>query len=161
MFSFCFFDFFRKFLSLWQLTNGISFIQIIYSRDDDVIDCEYLSDSDTSHQFIEKFYQEIHEMDKINNFGFYGPKFRHNFENSMSKFILDANSDDKLFDVRNITYQRLFSETDIPNDLLPMLSFTELKQQCDERHRHMMRVANDMSSENELVRENATQHLNR
>lgn len=158
---------------MWQLTNGHAFIQMIYSRDDELLDCEYLSEPKFVRQFVTKYYHEVYEAEKARNLSttsssHYQPesvhhniKFRHYMKNEEESTIDLTDTDGDAFGMRNLTYHRLWTEADVPKDLLAIMDYDVLKQQCDERHRQMQRIVNDLGSHNEDTRQNATDHLNR
>lgn len=167
---------FRKSLVLWQLTNGHSFIQIIYSRDDDSLaDCEYLTEPKFVRKFITKFHDEVYQAETVRNMStklksYYEPeskhlarKFRHylNNHNNDDVHMENENSGTDAFGMRNITYHRIFTESDIPIDLLNIINVDELKHQCDERHNQMQKILSDLNSDDHTERRNATNHLSR
>lgn len=139
------------------------------------MDCEYLTENSFVHQFETKFYDEIQRAEKLRNLStistsYYQPesiqsnhKFRHylrNKESTISAAAIDNDNDD-VFGMRNLTYHRLWSKSDIPDDLQPMMSYKQLKIQCDKRHKQMQRIVSDLSSDNQNEKKNATDHLNR
>lgn len=161
-------------MSLWQLSNGHSFIQMIYSRDDDLLDCEYLSERQFVRQFVTKFYDEVYQAEKARNLStistsYYQPesvhhnrKFRHFVKNEEAPTIDFADAGDAdAFGMRNLTYHQLWTKADVPHDLQALMDYDVLKQQCDERHRQMQRIVRNLDSHSEATRQNATEHLNR
>lgn len=146
---------------------------MIYSRDDDLLDCEYLSNAQFVRQFVIKFYDEVYQAEKARNLStistsYYQPesvhhtrKFRHYVKNEEDPAIDLKNGNGDAFGMRNLTYHRLWTEADVPKDLLAMMDYDVLKQQCDDRHRQMQRIVNDLDSHHEDTRQNATDHLNR
>lgn len=84
----------------------------------------------------------------------------------MSEFssILDDLSylpEDDAFGMRNLTYQEIRSDSDVPEDLRELLDFNFLKMQCDKRQRQMKKYAHSLNSQNEVERSLAEEHLNR
>lgn len=84
----------------------------------------------------------------------------------MSEFstILDDLSylpEDDAFGMRNLTYQVINSDSDVPEDLRVLLDFKLLKMKCDKRHRQMKKYAHSLNSKNEVERSGAEEHLNR
>ncbi|KAG4070106.1 hypothetical protein HA402_013349 [Bradysia odoriphaga] len=155
-----------KSLSLWQLSNGMAFIQMIYSRDDELIDCEYVRERSFVKGFLNKFYDEV-ETARSRNFstpqhydirksmmsGDHGIPF--DFQEKSDE------SDDDAFGMRNLEYKQLRQNADVPDDMLPLMNYKNLKLQCDERHRQMKRIVYDLNSDHEESRRNATDHLER
>lgn len=146
---------------------------MIYSRDEQLLDCEYLSERKFVRQFVRKFHDEVYQAEKIRNMttsstSYYQPeslhhnrKFRHYVQNEEVPSIDITDMDGDAFGMRNLTYHRLWSASDVPNDLQSIMDYEQLKQQCDERHRQMQRIVNDLDSHSDDVRQNATDHLNR
>lgn len=146
---------------------------MIYSRDDELLDCEYLSERQFVRQFVTKFYHEVYQAEKARNHSiistsYYQPesvhtnrKFRHYVKNEEVAVIDSTDANDDAFGMRNLTYHRLWTEADVPKDLLAIMDYDVLKQQCDERHRQMQLIVNDLDSHSEDTRQNATNHLNR
>lgn len=159
-----FFLVFSKSLSLWQLSNGLAFIQMIYSRDDELIDCEYVREKSFVNGFLNKFYDEI-ELARSRNFS--SPQNNHHKQSMTGDreynfYDKPEESDtDDAFGMRNLEYKQLRHNTDVPDDMLPLMNYKNLKLQCDERHRQMKRIVYDLSSDHEESRRNATEHLER
>lgn len=146
---------------------------MIYSLDDELLDCEYLSERQFVRQFVTKFYDEVYQAEKARNLStistsYYQPesvhhnrKFRHYVKNEEVPVIDFTDTDGDAFGMRNLTYHRLWTEDDVPKDLQTIMDYDVLKEQCDERHRQMQRIVNDLDSHSEDTRQNATDHLNR
>lgn len=157
----------RKSLSLWQLTHGNIFIQMIYSLDNELLDCEYLDGLEFVEQFNEKFNEEISEAMKhrssidlnVLSQSYQLPKFRH--QTKINKIDMTMDSIDELNGMKNLTYQIITDITKIPDDLKQMTNFNSLKTQCDANHQKVMRIINDLHSNSDDSRRNATDHLNR
>lgn len=156
-----------KSLSLWQLSNGMAFIQMIYSREDELIDCEYVRERSFVKGFLNKFYNEV-ETARSRNFS--SPQ-NYDFKQSLAgdhgipfDFLgkSDESGDDvDAFGMRNLDYKQLRNSADVPDDMLPLMNYKNLKLQCDERHRQMKRIVYDLNSDHEESRRNATDHLER
>lgn len=154
----------RKSLSLWQLCYDDTFIQMIYTPDNDLLDCEYLKGRNFAEEFVQKFYDEIERaehLQKFRVFGYTSPKLRHRIHRNMSKVDMTMNSDDEIFGMKNISYQPLNTMNDVPDDLAVILSYEHLKTQCDINHRQMMLIINESQSKDQTKKVNATNHLNR
>ncbi|XP_037032405.1 uncharacterized protein LOC119071570 isoform X2 [Bradysia coprophila] len=154
-----------KSLSLWQLSNGMAFIQMIYSRDDELIDCEYVRERSFVKGFLNKFYDEV-ETARSRNFS--SPQHYDIKQSMMSgdhglpfDFQEADESDNDAFGMRNLEYKQLRQNADVPDDMLPLMNYKNLKLQCDERHRQMKRIVYDLNSDHEESRRNATDQLER
>lgn len=146
---------------------------MIYSRDDELLDCEYLSERQFVRQFVTKFYDEVYQAEKARNLStistsYYQPesvhhnrKFRHFMKNEEAPVIDFADTTTDVFGMRNLTYHRLWNEDEIPEDLQTIMDYDVLKRQCDERHHQMQHIVNDLDSPDEDTRQNATDHLHR
>lgn len=156
---------------MWQLTNGRAFIQIIYSRDDEVIDCEYLTKRSFVNEFTQTFYKEIHRAGKLRNnplltnvslIASYQQQNQHLGESSSTDYsFADENEGDDVFGSRNLSYHQLWSESDIPVDLRPLMNYESLKKQCDLRHEQLKHIVDGLESNDAYERSNATEHLSR
>lgn len=166
------FNFFisSKSLSLWQLSNGFAFIQMIYSRDDELIDCEYVRQKNVVGDFLQKFYDEIAQARSRN---FTSLPNAHHIkplvtDREFRRFTEDNIMPDDYFEpaedafgMRNLSYAQLHKESDLPDDLKPLMNYKNLKMQCDEKHRQMQRIVHDMNGDSEERRTIAEEHLNR
>lgn len=148
---------------------------MIYSRDDELIDCEYVREKSFVNGFLDKFYNEV---EKARSRNFSSPLNDH-FKTSMISdrefrqfnengdipndfYEKPEESDfDDAFGMRNLEYKQLRNSDDVPDDIMPLLNYKNLKLQCDERHQQMKRIVYDLSSDHEESRRNATEHLER
>ncbi|GAB0092140.1 hypothetical protein DMENIID0001_071110 [Sergentomyia squamirostris] len=175
-----------KSLSLWQLTDGNLFLQFIYSSDDKIIDCEYIREKHHIHDFISKFNGDV-TMAKSHNF----TNDHHHHQSALPtvtkhefRDFLDNNAippsyqmafddaDDfesvneiarksERFSMRNFSYVELRDLQDIPSDLLPLMDITSITEQCNQRHEELQRIVGGIDSDDEEIRRNSTEHLNR
>lgn len=149
---------------------------MIYSREDDSLaDCEYLTERKFVRQFVTKFHDEVSQAERARNLtagstSYYEPeskhyaqKFRHLLKSDVEPEESEGSeySGPDAFGMRNITFRRLFSESDIPLDLQDITDVDVLKQQCDDRHSQMERLLTDLNSDDQSERQNATDHLTR
>lgn len=140
---------------------------MIYSLDNELLDCEYLDGLEFVEQFNEKFNEEISEAMKhrssidlnVLSQSYQLPKFRH--QTKINKIDMTMDSIDELNGMKNLTYQIITDITKIPDDLKQMTNFNSLKTQCDANHQKVMRIINDLHSNSDDSRRNATDHLNR
>lgn len=84
------------------------------------------------------------------------PKFE-----QLQQHHLDETENDDAFGLRNLTFHHIWDEADIPDDLKPLMDYSSLKTQCDQRHEQLKRIVNNLSSTSETERNNATEHLSR
>lgn len=139
---------------------------MIYSRDDELIDCEHVRQKSLVNGFLSKFYQEI-ETARSRNFT--TPQNNHkdsayrslNGEYGFYDKPSEESDVDDAFGMRNLEYKQMRNSADVPDDMLPLMNYKNLKIQCDERHREMKRIVYDMNSDHEENRRNATDHLER
>lgn len=143
---------------------------MIYAKDDELIDCEYVRRKDFVRGFLTKFFDEIATARARN---FTAPPTLNSIapDNRHSHYYTAAASseyDDELtpttadaFGLRTLEYRQLDSIADVPDELKPLLRYKSLKQQCDERHRQMKRIVHDMASGEEERVEAATEKLER
>lgn len=151
-------------MSLWQLSYDDSFIQVIYSLDNDLLDCEYLRGRNFAEEFVQKFYDEIERADNLHKFSTSAlalPKLRHHIHRNVSKVAITMDIYDEIFGMKDISYQPLSTMNDVPDDLAVILSYENLKTQCDKNHRQMMQTIDDSKSKNQTKKINAIKHMNR
>lgn len=175
-----------KSLSLWQLSDGKSFIQMIYTSDGQLMDCEYIRQKKMIRSFLTRFYNEI-EQARARNFTspLMVPKKHHSLvsDHDFREFIENgivtsemeelqynvqefANgqsfaADGDAFGLRNLTYIPIVSEDDIPNDLQKQLNYRRLKHQCDQRHVQMRDLAHGLQSSDPQEQQTAGETLQR
>ncbi|XP_055595427.1 uncharacterized protein LOC129746034 isoform X1 [Uranotaenia lowii] len=170
-----------KSLSLWQLSDATKFIQMIFTSDGQLMDCEFLRQKHTISTFRQRFYGEI-EQARSRNFSSPLPVRHslvsdHDFREFLDNGIMTSEMEDlqysvqefadgskaalesDAFGLRNLTYIPLRDEADIPKDILKMLNFRRLKAQCDERHEKMRDIAHGLQSEDAEQRQEADQTL--
>ncbi|XP_053686431.1 uncharacterized protein LOC128735973 isoform X1 [Sabethes cyaneus] len=177
-----------KTLSLWQMSDGRSFIQMIYTSDGQLMDCEYIRQKKLIKDFRTRFYNEI-EQARARNFS--SPSTLsdsrrslvsdHDFREFLENGIITSEMEDlqynirefsdndnmspvavgDAFGMRNLTYIPVKSETDIPKDLLKQMNYHKLKHQCDQRHLQMRDLAHGLQSSDSQEQKVATESLQR
>lgn len=167
-----------KSLSLWQLSDGRSFIQMIYTSDGQLMDCEYLRQKKLIADFLNRFYAEI-EVARARNFT--SPlsvphslvsdhDFREFLDNGVAtpemedlQYSVQAFQDGQqdAFGLRNLTFIRLESDGDVPEDLREQLNYRRLKHQCDQRHAQMRDLAHGLQSSDPQEQQTAGESLQR
>lgn len=133
---------------------------MIYSRDDDLIDCEFLAEREFVNGFLKKFYEEIDSTDRLRNFSSSSTVDVSYRPPKPDAFNLHFNDVD-VFGMRNLSYIKLSTDSDVPSELLPLMDYDDLKAQCEQKHQQTLRIIKDMNSDRDADRDNATEHLNR
>lgn len=155
-------------LSLWQLSYRDTFIQMIHSNGDEILDCDLLKGWNFNEEFVQKMYEEIQGIRKVNrntiNFNSHKyqiPTFRHHSRLRIPAIDRTMDSDNEINGATNVTFYPLYSEDDIPKDLMQVMNFENLKNKCDAYHQHVLQIAGDLTSDSDDTTQNATEHLNR
>lgn len=158
-----FFFSYRRLLSLWQLSYRDTFIQLIHSNNDEILDCDFLKGWNFNEDFVQKFYEEINGIRKTNKFNskYHMPTFRHHSRLSIPAIERTMDSANEINGASNVTYFPLYSEQDIPKDLIEVMNFDNVKSKCDAYHQHVLQIAGDLKSDRDDTVQNATEHLNR
>lgn len=175
-----------KSLTLWQLSDGKSFIQMIYTSDGQLMDCEYIRQKKLVLSFLQRFYAEI-EQARARNFTstLTVPKNRHplvsdhDFREFIDNGIVTSEMEELQYNVqefadgqtqaaagdafgmRNLTYIPITSEDEIPKDLHKQLNYRRLKHQCDQRHVQMRDLAHGLQSSDPQEQQSAGESLQR
>ncbi|XP_065074413.1 uncharacterized protein GIIIspla2 isoform X1 [Ochlerotatus camptorhynchus] len=175
-----------KSLSLWQMSDGKSFIQMIYTSDGQLMDCEYIRQKKLVASFLDRFYGEI-EQARARNFTspLMVSKNRHSLvsDHDFREFIdngivtsemedlqynvqefADGQSfaaDGDAFGLRNLTYIQIGSEAEVPKDLQKLMNYRQLKHKCDQRHNQMKDLAHGLQSSDPQEQQNAGETLQR
>lgn len=155
---------------------------MIYSADDELIDCEYQRQKPLVRDFLTKFHSEVATARARNFTAPPAHRQRHHPRRTPSAELsqtlrdfhaitgvevpdttpadADVSADDA-FGMRTLQYVRLSGKHDIPADLRPLMQYGALKQQCDQRHAQLKRIVHDMQSDELERREAATESLQR
>lgn len=170
-----------KSLSLWQLSDGRSFIQMIYTSDGQLMDCEYLRQKKLIADFLNRFYAEI-EVARARNFtsplsvprSHHSLVSDHDFREYLDNGVATPEMEDlqysvqefqegqqDAFGLRNLTFIRLESDGDVPEDLHEQLNYRRLKHQCDQRHAQMRDLAHGLESSDPQEKQSAGESLQR
>lgn len=175
-----------KSLTLWQLSDGKSFIQMIYTSDGQLMDCEYIRQKKLVLSFLQRFYAEI-EQARARNFTstLTVSKNRHplvsdhDFREFIDNGIVTSEMEELQYNVqefadgqtqaaagdafglRNLTYIPITSEDEIPKDLHKQLNYRRLKHQCDQRHVQMRDLAHGLQSSDPQEQQSAGESLQR
>lgn len=130
--------------SLWQLTDGFSFAQLIFSNQR-MIDCEYLEDGTTIAQtFMAKFIKEYRFIRKS----------QMKFKGNVNYYAYQHDNDtmqDIDYDLRamkaNSTYRKIKKVQDIPQHLVGLMNLQDLKVKCLQLHREITAMLGGQESQ--------------
>lgn len=141
---------------------------MIYSKEDQLIDCEYVRKKSYVNEFLQTFYNEVN-MARLRNFT--APpnnadmhrQQTDQLDGNYMRYNPDTDADAMVdaFGLRSLEYTNVQDENDVPADMLPLMNYHSLKMQCDERHRQMKKIVHGMNSEEPESRRAATEHLER
>lgn len=121
--------------SLWQLTNGKKFAQLIFSGSS-LIDCEFLKDGgQITDDFVDKF---IDDFDKLRHLQ--SDHTRHHLYQESSN--LDLNG---LNIKPNFTLVYLKKLQEIPEHFLQLMNLKSLQKKCNQLHK---RIRQNIQAEN-------------
>lgn len=75
---------------------------------------------------------------------------------------IDAiNQRDLLRFVKSVAVQEISRKEDLPLEIQPLLELRPVIEKCEAYHRQMREIAHGLESDDELSRQNATEHLSR
>lgn len=135
--------------SLWQITNGKRFAQLIFSGEN-LIDCEFLKEGgEIVDEFVDKFIQEYNFFRHERN-GEFGSEKTHKYleSSNLNGNALSINS--------NATFVTLKRLKQIPEHLLELMNLKNLQKKCNHLHRQIRQKLQDEDTESEdLEMENA------
>lgn len=113
--------------SLWQITNGKKFAQLIFSGEN-LIDCEFLKEGgDVVDEFVETFVQEYNHISRERNSDF-GSARHHKYHES-------SNLNENVF--KNVTIVNLEKLQQIPEHFLELMNLKTLQKKCIQLHRQI------------------------
>lgn len=116
--------------SLWQITDGKKFAQLIFSRNE-LIDCEFLEEGEASviDEFLEKFVEE-NELLLHNHKRNRGGETRHH------KYLKSSNSKEMDTTFKsNVIILQLETLHQIPEKFLKLMNLKILRKKCDLLHK--------------------------
>lgn len=119
-----------KFTSLWQLTNGKNFAQLIFNGKN-LLDCEIIEDGgNVVSEFVDEF---IGESDSIRKKKLSGTKHAKHHQ-----YHEDVNLNAELREIKpNAKFIQLKRLQDIPEHMLEMMNLKNLKKKCNQLHRQI------------------------
>lgn len=113
--------------ALWQLTDGQSFAQLIFSGNN-LIDCEYLEDGqDAVSDFTEKFISDYQFIKHKNSDD--SKHFRHHQYHESSNIADEIKS--------NVTFIKLRKLQEMPEKYLELMNMKRLKNKCNKLHKQI------------------------
>lgn len=116
--------------SLWQLTNGKKFAQLIFNGDG-LIDCEFLKDGgDVTDEFVDTFITDYNSIRHQMN-GDFGYARHHQYSESSNMEELNIKP--------NVTFLNLKRLQDIPEKFLELMNLKKLQKKCNQLHRQIRR----------------------
>lgn len=121
-----------KLTSLWQLTNGKSFAQLIFNEKN-LVDCEYIEDgNEIASNFVDKFIDEYHYIrnEKLSS-GKHAKHHQYHESENIDKDVLTIKANVKLTQIKKFS--------DIPEDIMALMNLRKLKKQCNKLHKEIKR----------------------
>uniref|UniRef100_A0A336MXS9 phospholipase A2 n=1 Tax=Culicoides sonorensis TaxID=179676 RepID=A0A336MXS9_CULSO len=84
-------------------------------------------------------------------------------QSNFDEFGVSAKFEDEVgsFGLRKLSYKKLESDNDLPEDIRQWMDLRTLRVMCNKRHRQMKKLAAAISSSNESEKQEAEEHLNR
>lgn len=132
--------------SLWQITNGKKFAQLIFSGET-LIDCEILKGGEIVDEFVDKFIQEYDFMKHARN-GDFGSSKHHKYRKSSNENVLNIKS--------NVTFINLKRLQEIPDRFLDLMNLKNLQKKCNQLHQRIRQTLHiEEDTENDSISENA------
>lgn len=128
--------------SLWQLTDGKKFAQLIFSGEN-LIDCEFLKDGgQTAEDFVDKFIQDYIVIRHGWNSDF-GTAKHHKYHESSNLNALNMSS--------NVTFINLMKLKQIPQHFLELMNLKKLQKKCNQLHKQIrQKLQNDEDTESDF-----------
>lgn len=138
--------------SLWQITNGQKFAQLIFSGSN-LIDCEFLKDGgEITDNFMEKFIEDFNAI-----------KHQRSSHSKHHQYQESSNLKSNELSIKpNFTLIYLKKIQQIPERFLQLMNLKKLRQKCNQLHkriRHNLKHENadddEVQAEFEVENENA------
>lgn len=152
-----FFNSSLKLTSLWQLTNGKNFIQMIFSGKN-LVDCEFIvNGGEFVREFTEKFIEDINFIRK-EKLIYFKHANRHQYHESMNL----KNIDKDLLEMKsNVEFVPLKKIQNIPEHILELMNLKKLKKQCNQLHKKIRRNLRGVEEEDEEEAEIESENMKR
>lgn len=127
--------------SLWQVTNGKKFAQLIYSGSN-LIDCEFLKDGgEITKNFVDKF---------IEDFGLIKHHTKHH------QYLESSNLQSNGLSLKpNFTLIYLKKLQEIPEHFLQLMNLKALQKKCNQLHKRIRHNLQPKNADDEEVMEEA------
>jgi hypothetical protein len=118
-----------KLTSLWQLTNGKKFAQLIFSGSD-LIDCEFLKEGgEITDNFVDKFIEDFSVLKHLRS----DHTRNHLYQESL-------NLESSGLDIKpNFTLIYLKKLQEIPEHFLHLMNLKSLQKKCNQLHKRIRR----------------------
>lgn len=131
--------------SLWQITDGKKFAQLIFSRNK-LIDCEFLVDGgEIVDEFVDKLVKE-------NNMLFYNQN-KNSRVTRHRKYLENSNSRDTgTISNSNVTIVHLKRLQQIPEHFLELMNLRSLQKKCSQLHKHIRQQLQNIKRNDEEMR---------
>lgn len=128
--------------SLWQITNGKKFAQLIFSGEK-LIDCEFLKEGgEIAKDFMEQFIQEYNFIRHQRN-GEFGSERHHKYLESSNGNSLSINA--------NATFVPLTRLQQIPDHLMELMNLNKVQKKCNQLHRRIRQTLLESEEDSEIV----------
>lgn len=134
--------------TLWQITDGTKFAQLIFSRDK-LIDCEFLDDGGPTREIVFEF---LDKFEKENDYMYVllqsqKRNFRH------QKYLPSSNSfESNTILNSNITVIHLERLLQIPENFKWLMNLRRLRKKCNQLHNQMRSKKRNDELQNENIR---------
>jgi hypothetical protein len=116
--------------SLWQLTNGRKFAQLIFNGES-LVDCEFLKDGgDVASEFVDKFIEEYNSIRHQRNSDFgYANHHQYHESSNLAGSALSIKP--------NATVLHLKRLQEIPERFLGLMNLKKLQKKCNQLHKQI------------------------
>lgn len=172
---------YRQGLKLRQLTDGSHFIQLIYTFDNKLQDCEYIKEKTAVRKFLETFKNEVEKAKSISgnkiergneifdDFSENNEDYMEEDEGKIEKYKEEAEEEvegekEEEFsenEYRNVTFKIIRTYDDLPKELSGWMNYTLLKNKCSENHKMLKQLTHDKYHGDEKSKKLAEERLER
>lgn len=138
--------------SLWQITNGRKFAQLIFSGEN-LIDCEFLKDGGpVVDDFVDKFIEEFNFIRHGQRGGF----------DSQHMYHESSNVDHAALSIKpNVTFVNLKRLREIPEHFVELMNLKKIQKKCNQLHRQIrQKLQNETGDEEDEERDFGSENAN-
>ncbi|KAK7862398.1 hypothetical protein R5R35_004172 [Gryllus longicercus] len=136
----------RQGIILRQLTDGVHFIQLIYSADEALRDCEFVRQRPVVRDFLRAFREDVARA--------------HAAEAGAAAAGAEAGAEELA--LRNVTFRALGAERSaLPDDVARWLDYPLLRARCQRSHRELRRLAHRQRHGSADEKRHAQEHIER